>query len=56
MEKINQTSRSLKYVNDENFTSDLAERLTQLKNMDKLQTLNEKYTKATTSILDQHAP
>ena len=56
MEKINHTSRNLKSINDSNFASDLAERLSQLKNIDNLQTLHEGYIKAIISTLDQHAP
>ena len=56
MEKIIHTSRDLKSINEQNFASDLAERLPILNNTDDLQTLYEKYTKAITSTLDQHAP
>ena len=56
MEKIIHTSRDLKSIKEQNFASDLAERLPKLNNMDDLQTLYEKYIKAITSTLDQHAP
>ena len=56
MEKINHTSRNLKSKNEQNFASDLAERLSKLNNIDNLQTLCERYIKAITSKLDQHAP
>ena len=46
MERINHTSRNLKSINEPNFASDLAERLSQLNNLDNLQTLYEGYIKA----------
>ena len=56
MEKITHTSRDLKSINEQNFVSDLAERLSNLNNIDNLQTLYERYIKAITSTLDQHVP
>ena len=56
MEKINHTNRNLKSINEPNFVSDLAERLSHLNNIDDLQTLYEGYIKAIISTLDQHAP
>ena len=56
MEKIIHTSRDLKSINEQDFASDLAERLSKLNNIDNLQTLHERYIKAITSTLDQHAP
>ena len=56
MEKIIHTSRDLKSINEQNFASDLSERLSKLNNIDNLQTLYERYIKAITSTLDQHAP
>ena len=56
MEKINCTSRNLKSINEPNFSSDLAERLSQLNNIDDLPTLYEGYIKAIISTLDQNAP
>ena len=56
MEKINHTSRNLKSITEPNFASDLAERLSQLNNIDNIQTLDEGYMKAIRSTLDQHAP
>ena len=52
MEKINHTSRNLKSINDQNFASDLAKKLSQLNNIDNLKTLYEGYIKAITSILN----
>ena len=56
MEKIIHTRRDLKSIKEQNFASDLADRLPTPSNTDDLQTLYEKYTKAVTSTLDQHAP
>ena len=56
MEKINHTSSNLKSINEPNFASDLAERLSQLHNIDNLHILYEGYMKAIISTLDQHAP
>ena len=56
MEKIIHTSRDLKSIKEQNFASDLADRLPTPSNTDDLQTLYEKYTKVITSTLDQHAP
>ena len=56
MEKIIHTSRDLESINEQNFASDLADRLPTPGTTDNLQTLYEKYTKAITSTLDQHAP
>ena len=56
MEKIIHTSRDLKSIKEQNFTSDLADRLPTPSNTDDLQTLYAKYTKVITSTLDQHAP
>ena len=56
MEKIIHTSRNLKSLKEQNFASDLADRLPAPSNTDDLQTVYEKYTKAITSTLDQHAP
>ena len=55
MEKIIHTSRDLKSIKEQNFASDLAERLPKLNNTDDLQTLYERYIKTITSALDQHA-
>ena len=43
-------------INDQNFASGLAEKLSQLNNIDNLQTLYKGYIKAITSTLNQHAP
>ena len=56
MEKISHTSRDLKSIKEQNFASDLADRLPTPSDTDDLQTLYEKYTKVITSTLDQHAP
>ena len=56
MEKIIHTSRDLESINEQDFASDLADRLPTPGTTDNLQTLYEKYTKAITSTLDQHAP
>ena len=56
MEKVIHTSRNRKSINESNFASDLAESLSQLNNIDNLQTLYEGYRKAILSTLDQHAP
>ena len=56
MENIIHTSGDLKSVKEQNLASDLANRLPTPSNTDDLQTLYEKYTKAITSTLDQHAP
>ena len=56
MEKIIHTSRDLNSINEQNFVSDLAERLSKLNNIDNLQTLYERYMEAVTSTLHQHAP
>ena len=56
MEKITHTRRELKSIKEQNFASDLADRLPTPSNTDDLQTLYEKYTKVITSTLDQHAP
>ena len=56
MEKITHTSRDLESINKQDFASDLADRLPTPGTTDNLQTLYEKYTKAITSTLDQHAP
>ena len=50
------TSRNFKCINDQNFVSDLPEKLSQLHNTDNLQTLCEEFIKAITSTLNQHAP
>ena len=56
MEKIVHTSRDLESINEQDFASDLADRLPTPGTTDNLQTLYEEYTKAITSTLDQHAP
>ena len=56
MEKIIQTSRDLKSINEQNFASDLAERLPKLNNIDNFHTVYERYIEAITSTLNQHAP
>ena len=56
MEKIIHTSRDLESINEQDFASDLADRLPTPGTTDNLQTLYEKYTKAITSTLDQHTP
>ena len=56
MEKIIHTSRDLKSIIEQNFASDLADRLLTLSTTDNLQTLYEKYTEVITSTLDKHAP
>ena len=56
MEKIIHASRDLKSIKEQNFASDLADRLPTPTDTDDLQTLYEKYTKVITSTLDQHAP
>ena len=56
MEKIIHTSRDLESINEQDFASDLADRLPTPGTTDNLQTLYEKYTKAITCTLDQHAP
>ena len=56
MVKINHTSRNLKSINDPNLVSDLVERLSQLHNIDNLQTVYEEYIKAIILALDKHAP
>ena len=56
MEKIIHTSRDLESINEQDFASDLADRLPTPGTTDNLQTLYEKYTKVITSTLDQHAP
>ena len=56
IEKINHTSRNVKSINEPNFASDLAERLSQLNNIYNLQILYEGYIKTIISTLDQHAP
>ena len=56
MEKIIHTSRDLESINEQDFASDLADRLPTPGTTDNLQTLYEEYTKAITSTLDQHAP
>ena len=56
MEKIIYTNRDLESIKEQNFASDLADRLPAPGTTDNLQTLYEKYTKAITSTLDQHAP
>ena len=56
MEEISHTSRNLKYINEPNFASDLAERFSQLNNIDDLQTLYEGYITAIISTLNQHVP
>ena len=55
MEKINHTGRNLKSINEQNFASDLTERLSKLSNIDNLHTLYERYIHVITSTLDQHA-
>ena len=56
MEKITHTRRDLKSINEQDFASDLADRLPTPGATDNLQTLYENYTNAITSTLDQHAP
>ena len=56
MEKIIHTSRDLESKNEQDFASDLADRLPTPGTTDNLQTLYEEYTKAITSTLDKHAP
>ena len=46
IEKINHTSRNLKSINEPNFASDIAERLSKLNNIDNLQTLYEGYIRS----------
>ena len=55
MEKITHTRRDLKSINEQDFASDLADRLPTPGATDNLQTLYENYTNAITSTLDQHA-
>ena len=55
MEKINHTGINLKSINNQNFASDLIERLSKLNNIHNLQTLYERCIHAITSTLDQHA-
>ena len=56
MGKINHTSRNLKSINEQNFASDLAEKLSQQNTIDNLQTLYEGYIKTITSTLGQYTP
>ena len=56
MERIIHTGRDLESIKEQNFASDLADGLPTPGTTDNLQTLYEKYTKAITTTLDQHAP